>query len=84
MMQFNDHQRRFLQDLGRTDNGRQLVQILNDADAYYSSISTIDTTKPADAQIEGRQIFSEFIKHLTTTIETQKHRPMPIAQDDFT
>ena len=84
MMQFNEQQRRFLQDLGRTDNGTQLVQILREMDRHYSSITTIDKTRPTDAQIEGRALFSEVVNELIQTIEKQKHRPVAVAHDDYT
>lgn len=83
-MHFNDQQRRFLQDLGRSDTGTQLVQVLRDLERHYSSITTIDKTRPTDAQIEGRALFSEIVGELIQTIEKQKHRPIAVAHDDYT
>ncbi len=83
MMQFTEPQKRFLQELGRTDTGRQLVEILNDMDTFYSSITTIDKSRPTDSQIEGRTIFSQCVKELTTAIQTQKHRPKPIPTESY-
>lgn len=83
-MKLNDYQKKFLQDLGRNDTGRNLVEILQESKRHYSSIDTIDTSRPADPQIEGRKLFGEFVDILITTIQSQKHNPRPIAQDDFT
>ena len=82
-MKFTELQTRFLKELGRQDTGRTLVEILNAAKDHYSSIATIDSTRPAEAQIEGRKIFSEFIDALTGAITTQKHTPKPIVQESY-
>jgi len=83
-MDFTPQESRFLQNLGRTEQGRDLVKILNRAKDYYSSISSIDGSKDYGAQVEGRKLFGEFVKNLTQTIETQKHRVRPLEQDDYT
>jgi len=83
-MEFNQEETRFLQSLGRQEVGRDLVNILKRAKNHYSSINTIDTTRDATAQIEGRKIFSEFIDELTTTIETRKREVKAKETDDFT
>jgi replicative superfamily II helicase len=83
-MQYSDLHKKFLQDLGRTDVGRTLCEILELTKAYYSSIATIDTTRSTDAQIEGRKIVGEILDEITSTIQTQKRNVKPLAQDDFT
>jgi hypothetical protein len=83
-MKLNDYHKKFLQDLGRNDTGRTFVEILEEAKRYYSSIDTIDTSRPTDSQIEGRKLFGEFIDIMISAIKTQKHNPRPITQDDFT
>lgn len=83
-MQYSELHKKFLQDLGRSDTGRTLCEILELTKAHYSSIATIDTTRPTDAQIEGRKILGEILDELTTTIQTQKRSVRPIARDDFT
>ena len=82
-MIYSDQHKKFLQDLGRTDVGRTLCDILDLTKAHYSSISTIDTSRPTDAQIEGRKILGEIIDELSSTIQTQKRIPRPLAQDNF-
>jgi hypothetical protein len=82
-MQYSDLHKKFLQDLGRSDTGRTLCEILELTKAYYSSIATIDTSRPTDAQIEGRKILGEIIDEFTSTISTQKRGLKPLARDDF-
>lgn len=83
-MQYSDQHKKFLQDLGRSDVGRTLCEILDITKAHYSSISTIDTSRATDAQIEGRKILGEILDELTNTIQTQKRNPRPLAQEDYT
>jgi hypothetical protein len=82
-MQYSDLHKKFLQDLGRSDTGRTLCEILAVTKAYYSSIATIDTNRPTDAQIEGRKILGEILDELSATISTQKRSLKPLARDDF-
>lgn len=82
-MQYSDLHKKFLQDLGRSDTGRALCEILELTKAHYSSIATIDTTRPTDAQIEGRKILGEILDKLTTTINTQKRTPRALPQEDY-
>lgn len=83
-MEFRQEEIRFLQSIGRQEVGRDLVNILKRAKNHYSSINTIDTTRDATAQIEGRKIFGEFIDELTTAIETKKREVRPKEVDDYT
>lgn len=83
-MQYSEIHRKFLQDLGRTDTGRTLCEIIEVTKAHYSSIATIDTTRPTDAQIEGRKILGEILDELTSTINTQKRNPRALPQEDYT
>lgn len=83
-MQFADHHKRFLKEIGRTDTGRNLVELFLAAKGHYSSIATIDKSRPTDSQIEGRQLFCEFMDELVKQITTQRHLPRPLGQDDFT
>ena len=82
-MIYSDQHKKFLQDLGRTDVGRTLCDILDLTKAHYSSIATIDTSRPTDAQIEGRKILGEIIDELSSTIQTQKRIPRPLAPENF-
>jgi len=82
-MIYSEQHKKFLQDLGRTDVGRTLCDILELTKAHYASISTIDTSRPTDAQIEGRKILGEILDELSTTITTQKRTVRPIALDNF-
>lgn len=82
-MIYSEQHKKFLQDLGRTDVGRTLCDILELTKAHYASIATIDTSRPTDAQIEGRKILGEIIDELSSTIQTQKRTVRPIALDNF-
>ncbi len=82
-MTYSEQHKKFLKDLGRSDTGRTLCEILELTKAHYSSIATIDTSRPTDAQIEGRKILGEIIDELSATISTQKRTPRPLAQESF-
>lgn len=82
-MIYSEQHKKFLQDLGRTDVGRTMCDILALIKAHYASIETIDTSRPTDAQIEGRKILGEILDELSTTITTQKRTVRPIALDNF-
>lgn len=70
--------------MGRTQNGRDMVAVLEEAKAHYSAINTIDKNRDANAQIEGRQLMCEMIDDLIKMIQRQKHRVKPGQVDDFT
>lgn len=82
-MQYSDHHKKFLQELGRSETGRTLCEILALTKAHYSSIATIDTSRSTDAQIEGRKLLGEILDELSATISTQKRTLRPLAQDNF-
>lgn len=73
-----------LSDMGRTQSGRDVIAVLEEAKAYYSDINTIDKKRDTNAQIEGRQLMCEMIDDLTKLIQRQKHRVKPGQVDDFT
>ena len=73
-----------LSDMGRTQSGRDMIAVFEEAKDYYSSINTIDKKRDTDAQIEGRQLLCEMIDDLTKLIQRQKHRVKPGQVDDFT
>lgn len=80
---FSPTQKKFLSDLGRSTTGQQLLEILDTMKAHYSSIETIDKNRPADPQIEGRQILNEGIEMLAAGIRLQKHVVNPLKRDNF-
>jgi len=80
---FSPSQKKFLSDLGRSTTGQQLLEILETMKTHYSSIQTIDKTRPTDSQIEGRQILNEGIEELAGCIRLQKHVVNPLKRDDF-
>lgn len=82
-MQYSDQQKRSLQDLGRTEAGTDLLAVLESAKVYYSSINTIDKSRPAEVQIEGRDLFCKFIDELSAQIRKQPHRPKPVAPTSY-
>lgn len=82
--EFNEQERRFLKEIGRTENGRDFASLLKRAKNYYSSIAGIDTSKDTNAQIEGRKLFGEFVDEIVTAIETKTHQIRPKEHDDFT
>ncbi len=83
-MEYTPLQKKMLQDIGRTETGRVICEVLDQAKAHYSSIATIDTTRPTDAQIEGRKLFGEFIDELTSAIKVQKRQAKPLQPEDYT
>ena len=52
--------------------------------AEYSSIGSIDTTKDAASQVEGRKLFCDFIDEFSKVIVTRKHEVKPLERDDYT
>lgn len=82
-MIFSDHQRRFLKELGRTEVGRNFVEVLKTSKEHYSSINTIDPNRDANAQIEGRKIFADAIDEISNAITVQKHQPKPQRQESY-
>lgn len=70
--------------MGRTQSGRDVIAVLEEAKAYYSDINTIDKKRDTNAQIEGRQLMCEMIDELKKLIQRQKHRVKPGQVDDFT
>jgi hypothetical protein len=83
-MIFLDNEKKFLQALGRSSEGRELVQILERVKKEFSSIDSIDGTKDYGAQVEGRKLFGTFVDALTKQIMTQKHVVRPLDRDDYT
>lgn len=73
-----------LSDMGRTQSGRDIIAVLEEAKSYYSDINTIDKNRDTNAQIEGRQLMCEMIDDLSKLIQRQKHRVKPGQVDDFT
>ena len=82
-MPFTDLQKKMLQDMGRSETGVKLLEVLENAKAHYSSINTIDKSRPAEPQIEGRELFINFIDELAAQIKKQPHQHRPVAQPDF-
>lgn len=70
--------------MGRTQSGRDIIAVLEEAKSYYSDINTIDKNRDTNAQIEGRQLMCEMIDDLSKLIQRQKHRVKPGQVDDFT
>lgn len=84
MIDLSPQKKNFLQNLGRSETGRELVGILEDCKDHYSNINSIDTTRDTNAQIEGRQLMGEMIDDLIKLISTQKHRVKPKQTEDYT
>lgn len=76
--------RAFLQQLGRTEYGRDLVLLLRKARTHFESIKGIDARTDVGAQVEGRKIMGTFITDLVAEIETRKRIVKEKEQDDFT
>ena len=84
MIDFNQQERRLLQEIGRTENGNNLMVILAKAKTHYSSIQSVDPRGDAGAQVEGRKLFCDFVDEITKVMKTTKHRVNPVERDDFT
>jgi len=80
---FDAQQKKFLSDLGRNPTGQQLLEIIEVMKNHYSSIQTIDKSRPTDPQIEGRAILVECLDELSSHIKLQKHQVKPIKRDDY-
>ena len=72
-----------LSDLGRTHDGRVMIQVLDAAKAHYSDINTIDKGRDANAQIEGRQLLCDLVDDLKNLIQHKKHKVRPGEVDNF-
>lgn len=83
MLQLNPQHEAILKELGRTEYGRSLVEVLTVAKEQYSSIKTIDKSRDMNAQVEGREIMCGFIDDLIGVITTQRHKVQPRPQDNF-
>lgn len=82
-MIFTPKEQRFLQDLGRGENGRDLINLLTRANQEYSSINGIDGGKDYGAQVEGRKLFVEFANELIEQMKTKTHVPRPTNIEDY-
>ena len=83
-MEFTAKEKRFLSHLGRTENGRDLIAVLNRAKNFYSQIDDIDGAKgDYGAQVEGRKLFKSFVKKITDAIETKEHIDKVQDVDDY-
>lgn len=82
-MPFNDQEKRFLSQFGRTESGRDLLKILDRMKAHYSTVDDIDTSKDAGAQVEGRKLMKTMIKDLQEAILTQSRNGKPKDTDDY-
>ena len=80
---FNSDQKKQLKELGRTTTGRVVVECIEAMQAHYSSIATIDKTRPVESQIEGRAILNEALEEFKNAFNAQKqpHKKLPI--EDF-
>ena len=83
MLQLNPQHLRLLQELGRTEYGKALLEVLADAKDQYASIKNIDKTRDMNAQVEGREIMCGFLDDLASAISTQKHTVQPRPQDSW-
>ena len=45
---------------------------------------TIDKERDANVQIEGRELFCDFVDEITKLMKAQKHRVNPKPVDDYT
>ena len=84
MIDFNQQERRLLQEIGHTDNGRNLIVLLAKAKDHYSSIQSVDPRGDAGAQVEGRKLFCNFVDEISKVMNTSTRRQNPVERDDFT
>lgn len=83
-MSFTNEEKRFLAHISTTENGRDLVALLNHAKDHYSSINTIDSKADYGAQVEGRKLFIKFIDDLVTQMNVRRRNPQPVRTEDYT
>lgn len=83
MLDLNPQLKKQLKDAGRTEYGRTFLAALDEAKRHYSTITTIDKTRSADAQIEGRQLMCEMIDELSGMIVNKKRDRHPGDLDNF-
>lgn len=75
--------RKQLNLLARTEHGRIFTALLEEAERQYSNINTIDKSRDANAQIEGRQLMSEMIAELTGLLKPPQHKKATGEIDNF-
>lgn len=83
MLELNPQLKKALKDMGRTEYGRTILMVLDEAKHHYSNINTIDKKRDANAQIEGRQLMCEMIEDLSGMIVNKKRDRTPGDLDNF-
>jgi len=80
---FTSDQKKQLKELGRTTTGRIVVECIEAMQAHYSSITTIDKTRPIEPQIEGRNILNEALEEFKGAFNAQKQPRKPIQGESW-
>lgn len=73
MIVFTELEKRFLQALGKTENGKQLIELFGRMRDTYADIDTIEPGSDYGAEVEGRKMFKTFIKDITTQMKSRPH-----------
>ena len=76
---FSEHDKQVLSRVGKGAYGRELVKILERAKDQICSLESVDRTRDAGPQVEGRLLFKDFANSL---IERLSYEEKPKQQRD--
>lgn len=83
-MDFTKQESAMLSRLGRSEDGRSFIALLNRMNEHYSSISGIDAAKgDVGSQVEGRKVFVAMAKEIIAQMNSQKKDRTPLDPTDY-
>ena len=83
-IELTQQEKQLMSEAGRSAHGANILIVLKKYQDHYSSTRTIDKERDANVQIEGRELFCDFVDEITKLMKAQKHRVNPKPVDDYT